>query len=198
MNSLILSATSIQNIVLDLVLAAIIVLYFLWGFIKGSAKPITALISWGLIILIIYFGGIYIGNLFMVNLKLEQPIREFLTNFQYVSLNSAQITSIIRYLGVIIASLLVFVIIKFTTMIINIIIKKARKPYKKPLWSRFLGAFLNMIKGALWICIILAIVYPILQTFEVVEILDYINNTTVTKFIAQNNPITMLFELIVK
>ncbi len=197
MNSLIFSATTFNNIIIDLVLAAIIVLYFLWGFLKGCAKPVTAIISWGLIILIIYFGGVYLGNLFLVNMKLEAPIRNILASLP-AELN-INVDQIVKYIGLTIASICVFVVIKLITFIINIVIKKSRKPYKKALWSRFLGAFLNIIKGALWIYIILAILYPIAVQFEITEIVNIINNSSVAKFlVGEYNPINLLVNLIVK
>ena len=76
--------------------------------------------------------------------------------------------------------------------------RSARKAHRKTALDRVFGGLLNIIKGALWVCIILAILIPIAQKFNIQEVTNMINGSTVTKYIVQYNPITMLVNLIIK
>lgn len=200
MNSLLLSATSINNLIIDFVIIAIVVLYFLWGFFKGFTKPLTGIISWGLIIVAVYFGGSFIGSLFMdakyLNLDASiRPIIEYITSSTSAVVD---VDKIMVYVGLILAALSITLVVKIIFAIINIFIKKARKPYKKSIWDRLAGAFLNLIKGAFVVCILLAIVVPIINIFEIKEIQPMITESAITKYIVQYNPITMLFNILIK
>lgn len=194
MFSSLISAVAINNLVFDLAIAAILVLYFLWGFFKGFAKPLTALISWAVIILLVYFGGNFLGELIIGKTGLEAQVLELLQQF----VDAQQAISIVKYVGLGIAALCIFIIVKLITFIINIIIKRARRAHRKSALDRIFGGLLNLVKGALWVCIILAILAPIAEILGITEITNMISGSTVTKYIVQYNPITLLFNVIIK
>ena len=144
MNSLILcEAMQFKNLAIDLAIAAIILLYFLWGLLRGYTKPLTALISWVLVILLIYFCAKPLGNLFINDLKVGQGIRSL---FEHTSQSQEFIDNFVKYTGILLGSACIFIVVKFITMIINIFIKKAQKPYKKSAVNRIVGGLLNIIK----------------------------------------------------
>ncbi|MDE6967804.1 MAG: CvpA family protein [Clostridia bacterium] len=183
-----------ENFIFDIVIAAIIVLYFLFGFFKGFTKPLISIISWGVIFALIYFVGKPLGNMLMIEVGLEQPIREILAK---IIEDGALINTICKYVGVVIASIGIFLIVKILAMVINIIIKKARKAHRKTALDRILGCILGIIKGAVVVCVIMAILVPLIDIIKVPELTNMINNSYVTKYIVEYNPITMLFEHIV-
>lgn len=195
MNSLLLSAVSL-SVITDLVVAAFIVLYFLWGFHKGYAKPLTGLISWGVIVAIVYFGGSYIGNMLLDKAGLA-PVLEQGLNMIFESVqNAPEVSVVISYIGLIIAALIIFAVVKIITFIVNICIKKARKPYKRSLVDRIFGAILNLIKGVFVVFIILAVIATIANVFEITELKNAFEQSTMTKYLVDYNPITMLFKAI--
>lgn len=196
MNSLLLSGIALNEILLDLVIAAIIVLYFLWGIIKGFAKPLTGIISWGVAIAAIYFGGKLIGDIFLTQLGLEEVVRSVINVITESGITVSDPDLVVKYVGLIIASVIIILVVKIITFIINIFIKKARKPYKKTALDRSFGAILNTIKGAFVICLVLSVVVAI-ANIAIPEINDFINTSTVTKYIVQYNPVTMLFNKLV-
>ena len=98
MNSLILcEAMQFKNLAIDLAIAAIILLYFLWGLLRGYTKPLTALISWVLVILLIYFCAKPLGNLFINDLKVGQGIRSL---FEHTSQSQEFIDNFVKYTGI--------------------------------------------------------------------------------------------------
>ena len=111
-----------KNLAIDLAIAAIILLYFLWGLLRGYTKPLTALISWVLVILLIYFCAKPLGNLFINDLKVGQGIRSL---FEHTSQSQEFIDNFVKYTGILLGSACIFIVVKFITMIINIFIKKA-------------------------------------------------------------------------
>ena len=199
MNSLILcEAMQFKNLAIDLAIAAIILLYFLWGLLRGYTKPLTALISWVLVILLIYFCAKPLGNLFINDLKVGQGIRSL---FEHTSQSQEFIDNFVNYTGILLGSACIFIVVKFITMIINIFIKKAQKPYKKSAVNRIVGGLLNIIKGVLWVFIILAILYPISELINIngaPVVKDLLDANVMTKFLIDKNPIMMLFNLLVK
>ena len=194
MFSSLIGAVAWNNLVFDLAIAAILVLYFLWGFFKGFVKPLTALISWGVIILVFYFGGSFIGDFLIGKTGIEPFILNILQNF----MDAQAASSIMKYIGLGLAAICIFIVVKLITFIINIIIKRSIKAHRKTALDIVFGGLLNIIKGALWVCIILAILIPIAQKFNIQEVTNMINGSTVTKYIVQYNPITMLVNLIIK
>lgn len=194
MFSSLIGAMAIENLAFDLAIAAILVLYFLWGFFKGFAKPLTAIISWAVIILLVYFGGNFLGELIVGRTGLEPKVLELLQNF----VDAQQALTIVKYVGLAIAAVCIFIVVKLITFIINIIIKRARRAHRKSALDRIFGGLLNLVKGALWVCIILAILAPLAEILGIAEISNMISGSTVTKYIVQYNPITLLFNVIVK
>lgn len=194
MFSSLIGAMAIENLAFDLAIAAILVLYFLWGFFKGFAKPLTAIISWAVIILLVYFGGNFLGELIVGRTGLEPQVLELLQNF----VDAQQALTIVKYVGLAIAAVCIFIVVKLITFIINIIIKRARRAHRKSALDRIFGGLLNLVKGALWVCIILAILAPLAEILGIAEISNMISGSTVTKYIVQYNPITLLFNVIVK
>ena len=194
MFSALIGAVAWNNLVFDLAIAAILVLYFLWGFFKGFVKPLTALISWGVIILLVYFGGKYLGDLIVSKTGLEPTILELLQKF----IDAQLAIDIMNYVKLFIAAICIFIVVKLITCIINIIIKRARRAHRKSALDRLFGGLLNLIKGALWVCIILAILVPIAEVLNIAEITNMVNGSTITKYIVQYNPVTLLFNAIVK
>lgn len=199
MNSLILcEAMQFKNLAIDLAIAAIILLFFLWGLLRGYTKPLTALISWVLVILLIYFCAKPLGNLFINDLKVGQSIRSLL---QHSSQSQEFIDNFVKYTGILLGSACIFIVVKFITMIVNIFIKKAQKPYKKSAVNRVVGGLLNIIKGVLWVFIILAILYPISELIKIngsPVIKELLDANVMTKFLIDKNPIMMLINLLVK
>jgi len=194
MFSSLIGAVAIENLAFDLAIAAILVLYFLWGLFKGFAKPLTAIISWAVIILLVYFGGNFLGELIVGRTGLEPKVLELLQNF----VDAQQALAIVKYVGLAIAAVCIFIVVKLITFIINIIIKRARRAHRKSALDRIFGGLLNLVKGALWVCIILAILAPLAEILGIAEISNMISGSTVTKYIVQYNPITLLFNVIVK
>ncbi len=194
MFSSLIGAVAIENLAFDLAIAAILVLYFLWGLFKGFAKPLTAIISWAVIILLVYFGGNFLGDLIIGRTGLEPKVLELLQNF----VDAQQALAIVKYVGIAIAAVCIFIVVKLITFIINIIIKRARRAHRKSALDRIFGGLLNLVKGALWVCIILAILAPLAEILGIAEISNMISGSTVTKYIVQYNPITLLFNVIVK
>ncbi len=194
MFSSLIGAVAIENLAFDLAIAAILVLYFLWGLFKGFAKPLTAIISWAVIILLVYFGGNFLGDLIIGRTGLEPKVLELLQNF----VDAQQALAIVKYVGIAIAAVCIFIVVKLITFIINIVIKRARRAHRKSALDRIFGGLLNLIKGALWVCIILAILAPLAEILGIAEISNMISGSTVTKYIVQYNPITLLFNVIVK
>ncbi len=194
MFSSLFTAIAWNNLVFDLAIAAILVLYFLWGLFKGFAKPLTAIISWAVIILLVYFGGNFLGDLIIGRTGLEPKVLELLQNF----VDAQQALAIVKYVGLAIAAVCIFIVVKLITFIINIIIKRARRAHRKSALDRIFGGLLNLVKGALWVCIILAILAPLAEILGIAEISNMISGSTVTKYIVQYNPITLLFNVIVK
>ena len=194
MFSSLIGAVAIENLAFDLAIAAILVLYFLWGLFKGFAKPLTAIISWAVIILLVYFGGNFLGELIVGRTGLEPKVLELLQNF----VDEQQALAIVKYVGLAIAAVCIFIVVKLITFIINIIIKRARRAHRKSALDRIFGGLLNLVKGALWVCIILAILAPLAEILGIAEISNMISGSTVTKYIVQYNPITLLFNVIVK
>ncbi len=194
MFSSLIGAVAIENLAFDLAIAAILVLYFLWGLFKGFAKPLTAIISWAVIILLVYFGGNFLGDLIIGRTGLEPKVLELLQNF----VDAQQALAIVKYVGLAIAAVCIFIVVKLITFIINIIIKRARRAHRKSALDRIFGGLLNLVKGALWVCIILAILAPLAEILGIAEISNMISGSTVTKYIVQYNPITLLFNVIVK
>ena len=194
MFSSLIGAVAIENLAFDLAIAAILVLYFLWGLFKGFAKPLTAIISWAVIILLVYFGGNFLGELIVGRTGLEPKVLELLQNF----VDAQQALAIVKYVGLAIAAVCIFIVVKQITFIINIIIKRARRAHRKSALDRIFGGLLNLVKGALWVCIILAILAPLAEILGIAEISNMISGSTVTKYIVQYNPITLLFNVIVK
>ena len=194
MFSSLIGAVAIENLAFDLAIAAILVLYFLWGLFKGFAKPLTAIISWAVIILLVYFGGNFLGELIVGRTGLEPKVLELLQNF----VDAQQALAIVKYVGLAIAAVCIFIVVKLITFIINIIIKRARRAHRKSALDRLFGGLLNLIKGALWVCIILAILVPIAEVLNIAEITNMVNGSTITKYIVQYNPVTLLFNAIVK
>ncbi len=194
MFSSLIGAMAIENLAFDLAIAAILVLYFLWGLFKGFAKPLTAIISWAVIILLVYFGGNFLGDLIIGRTGLEPKVLELLQNF----VDAQQALAIVKYVGLAIAAVCIFIVVKLITFIINIIIKRARRAHRKSALDRIFGGLLNLVKGALWVCIILAILAPLAEILGIAEISNMISGSTVTKYIVQYNPITLLFNVIVK
>ena len=194
MFSSLIGAVAIENLAFDLAIAAILVLYFLWGLFKGFAKPLTAIISWAVIILLVYFGGNFLGELIVGRTGLEPKVLELLQNF----VDAQQVLAIVKYVGLAIAAVCIFIVVKLITFIINIIIKRARRAHRKSALDRIFGGLLNLVKGALWVCIILAILAPLAEILGIAEISNMISGSTVTKYIVQYNPITLLFNVIVK
>ncbi len=194
MFSSLIGAMAIENLAFDLAIAAILVLYFLWGFFKGFAKPLTAIISWAVIILLVYFGGNFLGELIVGRTGLEPQVLELLQKF----VDAQQALAIVKYVGLAIAAVCIFIVVKLITFIINIVIKRARRAHRKSALDRIFGGLLNLVKGALWVCIILAILAPLAEILGIAEISNMISGSTVTKYIVQYNPITLLFNVIVK
>ena len=194
MFSSLFTAIAWNNLVFDLAIAAILVLYFLWGLFKGFAKPLTAIISWAVIILLVYFGGNFLGDLIIGRTGLEPKVLELLQNF----VDAQQALAIVKYVGIAIAAVCIFIVVKLITFIINIIIKRARRAHRKSALDRIFGGLLNLVKGALWVCIILAILAPLAEILGIAEISNMISGSTVTKYIVQYNPITLLFNVLVK
>lgn len=195
MNSLLLSAVSF-SVITDLCVAAFILLYFLWGLHKGYAKPLAGIISWGIIIAVVYFGGAYIGNLLLDKAGLA-PILEQGLNMILESIeNAPPVNVIIDYIGLIIAAFIIVVVVKVITFIVNVCIKKARKPYKRTWLDRIFGGILNVIKGAFVACILISVISVFANIFEILEIKNAFDGSVMTKYLVEYNPITMLFKAI--
>ena len=116
MFSSLIGAVAWNNLVFDLAIAAILVLYFLWGLFKGFAKPLTAIISWAVIILLVYFGGNFLGELIVGRTGLEPKVLELLQNF----VDAQQALAIVKYVGLAIAAVCIFIGVKLITVITNI------------------------------------------------------------------------------
>ncbi len=132
MFSSLIGAMAIENLAFDLAIAAILVLYFLWGFFKGFAKPLTAIISWAVIILLVYFGGNFLGELIVGRTGLEPQVLELLQKF----VDAQQALAIVKYVGLAIAAVCIFIVVKLITFIINIVIKRARRAHRKSALDR--------------------------------------------------------------
>lgn len=121
--------------------------------------------------------------------------------FEHTSQSQEFIDNFVKYTGILLGSACIFIVVKFITMIINIFIKKAQKPYKKSAVNRIVGGLLNIIKGVLWVFIILAILYPISELINIngaPVVKDLLDANVMTKFLIDKNPIMMLFNLLVK
>lgn len=190
-----------SGLIFDLVIAAIIVLYFLWGFFKGYDKPLTGIISWGVFILAFYLLGKTLSNVFLINCHLEEVFRDvvgMLESSLGIQVSGVQIDNIIKVFGLLLSGFCMLFVIKLITFIINIVIRKARRAHKKNIVDRIVGAFLNLIKGAIVIFVVMSAIH-ILAHPDVIGIQDInniIDSSTFVKYICQYNPITMLVKVL--
>lgn len=197
MNSLLIGAAGTNYWIVDVCFAVIIALFFLWGFLKGYFKPLTAIVSWGLIILLVYFVGDKLGSLIMEKANLQETIKSF---FQAINDSGIAINvdTAVKNFGIGIAAVILFLAIKIITMIINIIVTRATKAHRKGIASRIIGGFLEVIIGVLWIWVMLTLLRAFFGVINYQEGLNYFDNSTIVKYFAdpRYNPIILLINAI--
>lgn len=189
-----------NNLYFDLAIAAILLLYFLFGLAKGFVKPITCIISWGIIILAFYFAANPLNNLLTSEqVGLDSILSGALGN---VISDTALVDKIVKYLILAIIGVALIIVVKLIFAIINLITKRMRRAYRKSGLDRFMGGLLNLVKGALVVCVLMAIIAPLSELlaaqFNFPDLKTMIDNSYVTKYIVEYNPITMLINAISK
>lgn len=176
----------------EIAVIAIMALFIIVGIFKGFWKPFMSLIGWGISVASIYFFGGKLANLINPT-SFGNWIRGFVGK---IIENVDIVEKVTNYIILGIVAVAIVLVVSIIVAIINIILKNSLFMKRKGFWDRFFGALLYIVKGALFVFIVLALLMPILDALKQTEIINMINEGKFSRYLVEYNPITLLFQAI--